>query len=57
MKNACESYEMVSVNVTKTENGDIQLKKSNVKKIPLSTNPEDIWYENEPIFRYSCHFE
>ena len=51
MKNACESYEMVSVNVTKTENGDIQLKKSNVKKIPLSTNPEDIWYETEPIFR------
>ena len=52
MKKSCTDYMMASVNVTSNENGDLVLTKSKVKKIPLSTQDEQIWYELEPTFRY-----
>ena len=52
MKKSCTDYKMASVNVTSNENGDLMLTKSRVKKIPLSTQDEQIWYELEPTFRY-----
>ena len=51
MKLACKDYVMVSVNVTSNDQGDLVLTQSKVKKIPLSTQDEQIWYETEPIFR------
>ena len=56
MQKSCSNFTYLTVNVTEKLNdkGDItgyRLTKSKLRNIPLSTNEEEIWYENEPVFR------
>ena len=56
MQKACANFTYLTVNVTEKLDNDglitgYKLTKSMVRNIPLTTHQEEIWYENEPVFR------